>query len=158
MSSAVAMTPARFATPRLRLQFARGVVVSSRATGRLAATSALRPVALAASFASRRPSRAAARVAPAGPTSVASRAAPFRRRSFATPAASSGATGGLVAQVPAENLPTNYFDKALDDEDDDAVIDPPSSASLADVMPYLCLLYTSPSPRDRTRSRMPSSA
>ena len=25
-------------------------------------------------------------------------------------------------------------------------------------MPYLCLLYTSPSPRDRTRSRMPSSA
>ena len=128
MSSAVAMTPARFATPRSRLQFARGVVVSSRATGRLAATSALRPVALAASFASRRPSRAAARVAPAGPTSVASRAAPFRRRSFATPAASSGATGGLVAQVPAENLPTNYFDKALDDEDDDAVIDPPSSA------------------------------
>ena len=28
-----------------------------------------------------------------------------------------------------------------------------------DVMqPYVCLLYTSPSPRDRTRSRMPSSA
>src|SRR5665811_2566898 len=27
------------------------------------------------------------------------------------------------------------------------------------VMPYvICLLYTSPSPRDRTRSRMPSSA
>ena len=25
-------------------------------------------------------------------------------------------------------------------------------------MHYLCLLYTSPSPRDRTRSRMPSSA
>ena len=25
-------------------------------------------------------------------------------------------------------------------------------------MSYLCLLYTSPSPRDRTRSRMPSSA
>ena len=25
-------------------------------------------------------------------------------------------------------------------------------------MPYACLLYTSPSPRDRTRSRMPSSA
>ena len=24
--------------------------------------------------------------------------------------------------------------------------------------PYSCLLYTSPSPRDRTRSRMPSSA
>ena len=26
------------------------------------------------------------------------------------------------------------------------------------VVPYICLLYTSPSPRDRTRSRMPSSA
>ena len=25
-------------------------------------------------------------------------------------------------------------------------------------MPKICLLYTSPSPRDRTRSRMPSSA
>ena len=28
----------------------------------------------------------------------------------------------------------------------------------ADLLRYLCLLYTSPSPRDRTRSRMPSSA
>ena len=27
-----------------------------------------------------------------------------------------------------------------------------------DTMTYFCLLYTSPSPRDRTRSRMPSSA
>ena len=27
-----------------------------------------------------------------------------------------------------------------------------------DGLPYTCLLYTSPSPRDRTRSRMPSSA
>ena len=26
------------------------------------------------------------------------------------------------------------------------------------VLAYFCLLYTSPSPRDRTRSRMPSSA
>ena len=29
---------------------------------------------------------------------------------------------------------------------------------LAQVMAKVCLLYTSPSPRDRTRSRMPSSA
>ena len=28
----------------------------------------------------------------------------------------------------------------------------------AEVLAYPCLLYTSPSPRDRTRSRMPSSA
>ena len=26
------------------------------------------------------------------------------------------------------------------------------------ILGYICLLYTSPSPRDRTRSRMPSSA
>ena len=31
-------------------------------------------------------------------------------------------------------------------------------ASAAQVNNQLCLLYTSPSPRDRTRSRMPSSA
>ena len=30
------------------------------------------------------------------------------------------------------------------------------TGGMADV--YVCLLYTSPSPRDRTRSRMPSSA
>ena len=28
----------------------------------------------------------------------------------------------------------------------------------SDSLKYICLLYTSPSPRDRTRSRMPSSA
>ena len=30
--------------------------------------------------------------------------------------------------------------------------------SIADLLENACLLYTSPSPRDRTRSRMPSSA
>ena len=35
----------------------------------------------------------------------------------------------------------------------------PSSFQAGDPYPiYVCLLYTSPSPRDRTRSRMPSSA
>ena len=29
---------------------------------------------------------------------------------------------------------------------------------MALLLPFICLLYTSPSPRDRTRSRMPSSA
>ena len=29
---------------------------------------------------------------------------------------------------------------------------------IAILTPWICLLYTSPSPRDRTRSRMPSSA
>ena len=35
-------------------------------------------------------------------------------------------------------------------------IDPKGRVGLR--MAYSCLLYTSPSPRDRTRSRMPSSA
>ena len=34
----------------------------------------------------------------------------------------------------------------------------PHMVRAADGMFYVCLLYTSPSPRDRTRSRMPSSA
>ena len=33
-----------------------------------------------------------------------------------------------------------------------------STTGFFDMMAYGCLLYTSPSPRDRTRSRMPSSA
>ena len=33
-----------------------------------------------------------------------------------------------------------------------------SGDMMARVMSFICLLYTSPSPRDRTRSRMPSSA
>ena len=35
---------------------------------------------------------------------------------------------------------------------------PPDLAIVDIKMPKICLLYTSPSPRDRTRSRMPSSA
>ena len=34
----------------------------------------------------------------------------------------------------------------------------PCTAILAAIGHSICLLYTSPSPRDRTRSRMPSSA
>ena len=34
----------------------------------------------------------------------------------------------------------------------------PSIALFGLLLPFYCLLYTSPSPRDRTRSRMPSSA
>ena len=35
---------------------------------------------------------------------------------------------------------------------------PVSQPGAAKLHPIACLLYTSPSPRDRTRSRMPSSA
>ena len=34
----------------------------------------------------------------------------------------------------------------------------PSTLVAGVLQPLICLLYTSPSPRDRTRSRMPSSA
>ena len=37
-------------------------------------------------------------------------------------------------------------------------LDAPSVAETLHTAGYRCLLYTSPSPRDRTRSRMPSSA
>ena len=37
-------------------------------------------------------------------------------------------------------------------------VDPAVRIALADLARIICLLYTSPSPRDRTRSRMPSSA
>ena len=33
-----------------------------------------------------------------------------------------------------------------------------NDAAIATLLDCICLLYTSPSPRDRTRSRMPSSA
>ena len=38
------------------------------------------------------------------------------------------------------------------------LIDDMKSVTLNDMDGEICLLYTSPSPRDRTRSRMPSSA
>ena len=37
-------------------------------------------------------------------------------------------------------------------------VDPDIQIRVCLSMPFYCLLYTSPSPRDRTRSRMPSSA
>ena len=36
--------------------------------------------------------------------------------------------------------------------------DSAGNVGIASTQPKTCLLYTSPSPRDRTRSRMPSSA
>ena len=33
-----------------------------------------------------------------------------------------------------------------------------ATRDMKEIKPWVCLLYTSPSPRDRTRSRMPSSA
>ena len=45
-------------------------------------------------------------------------------------------------------------------ESDKATMDVPAplAGTVKEVKVKICLLYTSPSPRDRTRSRMPSSA
>ena len=56
---------------------------------------------------------------------------------------------------------TYYEPKNTDDERVVAFGDVPEvvySETISDLMAIVCLLYTSPSPRDRTRSRMPSSA
>ena len=55
--------------------------------------------------------------------------------------------GAAPADVDDDDVPP----AAMDDDDDDL----PPIETCADLP---CLLYTSPSPRDRTRSRMPSSA
>ena len=67
----------------------------------------------------------------------------------------SGATNGIGRAAAIElikhgpNLVFTYRNKELADE---------LIAEINNDFPNSCLLYTSPSPRDRTRSRMPSSA
>ena len=58
---------------------------------------------------------------------------------------------GLANRVEDDNKPIDDLCQALLSSRGDV-----SGMSLAQLI--LCLLYTSPSPRDRTRSRMPSSA
>ena len=52
-----------------------------------------------------------------------------------------------------KNFMSTYAKVATHDGDDE-----PIQIWAKDADSYGCLLYTSPSPRDRTRSRMPSSA
>ena len=59
----------------------------------------------------------------------------------------------LYSSIGTGDVPT-----ALGLMDEKIIWNEAESNSLADGNPYICLLYTSPSPRDRTRSRMPSSA
>ena len=78
----------------------------------------------------------------------------------------------------AETIGAHYIDgNWVEDSDHSQNINPSNTADIigrfargdagrvdqavtaaADAQPGCCLLYTSPSPRDRTRSRMPSSA
>ena len=55
----------------------------------------------------------------------------------------------MITKNEAENL----MEEAIGSQIDDYLIKPVNPNQI-----LICLLYTSPSPRDRTRSRMPSSA
>ena len=80
-------------------------------------------------------------------TAVRSLFSRARARACTRGFAALAATGLVPAQAMAQGLPT---------------MEAPSRGEgdglLTTLQNYLCLLYTSPSPRDRTRSRMPSSA
>ena len=63
----------------------------------------------------------------------------------------------------SNNQIAHYYDILKETEDTISYaehIDPKKGYAIAgmEYEEYICLLYTSPSPRDRTRSRMPSSA
>ena len=63
----------------------------------------------------------------------------------------------LGTQLAADFTITFHNDQADADTNTDAIT-PTTAVTLMDNDSVFCLLYTSPSPRDRTRSRMPSSA
>ena len=66
-----------------------------------------------------------------------------------------GAMSGSATLLPVDAA--DFFDQGLADPIDPIdLVAPPAVIPSAPVK--ACLLYTSPSPRDRTRSRMPSSA
>ena len=56
---------------------------------------------------------------------------------------------------PETTVPLNIFEPRYIDMVNDCM---KSNKMLGMIQPQLCLLYTSPSPRDATLSRMPSSA
>ena len=56
----------------------------------------------------------------------------------------------ILSPIATENLNHSHFPNSKKRNNE--------IKSYSDVMSSVCLLYTSPSPRDRTRSRMPSSA
>ena len=64
-----------------------------------------------------------------------------------------GAMGTMIQEYKLSE--TDYRGSQLKDASDDQK---GNNDLLSITQPDICLLYTSPSPRDRTRSRMPSSA
>ena len=64
--------------------------------------------------------------------------------------------GQSIVTGSADNTMKVWALQGEDEDDAEATLS--ESAELADAMSQTCLLYTSPSPRDRQKSRMPSSA
>ena len=68
-------------------------------------------------------------------------------------------TYGGLSNKKSKGTPNQYWVERFIDRTVIHVYPTPDSTNAAKhVHIYYCLLYTSPSPRDRTRSRMPSSA
>ena len=57
----------------------------------------------------------------------------------------------------AENI-KNLYEKLSQDHEVWIIAPKDNCSGMSAAISYFCLLYTSPSPRDRVRSRMPSSA
>ena len=74
-------------------------------------------------------------------------------KSATTKFANDPANKPIIDFVKQYSLPTAEVNKSLA-----FYIDESGGDMEATAKNYFCLLYTSPSPRDRTRSRMPSSA
>ena len=67
---------------------------------------------------------------------------------------------GADVELPEEKKPDGEIETKEEDSSPAPQAEEPreEKAEGSDAQPEACLLYTSPSPRDRTRSRMPSSA
>ena len=64
----------------------------------------------------------------------------------------------LLTEPPMTRMPTQVSPMRQLPKNETQVVQQVPPLDIETDVPNLCLLYTSPSPRDRTRSRMPSSA
>ena len=65
---------------------------------------------------------------------------------------------GLIFQATKIDIDSNVLTITLNRPEKKNALNNVMSNEICYALSYACLLYTSPSPRDRTRSRMPSSA
>ena len=63
-----------------------------------------------------------------------------------------------IRKIYAIGNALGIVERGNEDDDLHALVSALTGKDSVKALTYTCLLYTSPSPRDRTRSRMPSSA